>query len=58
MKHIHRITKTMPAPAESLLQWTQKAAIFGSFASGLRTLAEAWGTYSEVAAGKGGSNGE
>lgn len=42
MKHVGSITAATvaPAPAETLLEWTQKGAIANSFANAISTLAE------------------
>ena len=48
MSHIKHVSKQHPALAETLLQWTQKAAVFGGLATGLSTLATAFNTYTQA----------
>lgn len=48
MRHIMQITKQHPASAETLLQWQQKAAVFGGLATGLSTLANALNAYTQA----------
>ncbi len=48
MKHITHITQVHPATATTLLQWQQKAAIFGAFATGLGSLANAFNVFTQA----------
>ncbi len=53
MKHVKNITRHEPARAESLLQWQQKAVVFGGLATGINTLASALNTFTQANERKG-----
>lgn len=48
MKHLTHVSQAQPAPATTLLQWQQKAAVFGAIASGLGGLANAFNVFTQA----------